>query len=163
LNLGRGPFRAWIGISALWFIGAGVFAIQHVRESLWGNFKPVVLVKKDIALEKNSETFNAPNAPDFYDIVILRDKDKLNIEFVHVEKPPTQSKLFQFPDGTRLYVRRGYNEAAQNYIAQQFWDQRWSRWGHAAGIVALWAFIPCVLFFILKYVLLWIGRSFTRG
>jgi len=156
MNVGRRLFRAWIVISALWVIAAGVFAFQNVKATLWGKFKPVVLIKKGIDLEKNSKTLDAPIAPDFYDIVILRDKDKLNIEFIHVDKPPAQSSLFRFPDGTRLYVRKGYNKADQNFIARLFWDQRWSRWGFAAGIVALWAFIPCALFFILKYVLLWL-------
>jgi hypothetical protein len=156
VKVDRRLFRAWIGISALWIIAGGVFAFQNVSATLWGNFKAVVLVKKGIALEKDSKTLDAPMTSDFYDIVILRDKDKLNIEFVHVDKPPTQSRLLRFPDGARLYVRKGYNEAERNYVAQQFWGQRWSRWGYAAGIVALWAFIPGALFFILKYVPLWL-------
>jgi hypothetical protein len=30
-------------------------------------------------------------------------------------------------------------------------SQRWGRWGYAAGIVGLWALIPCALFFVFGY------------
>lgn len=55
------------------------------------------------------------------------------------------------PDGSRIYMTAEYNDADRNYIARQFWDQRWGRWGYAAGIVALWALVPCALLFILGY------------
>jgi hypothetical protein len=56
---------------------------------------------------------------------------------------------------SRLYRQAAYNEEDQKYIAKQFWDQRWTQWGYAAGNVALevlpWALVPCVLLFILGY------------
>jgi hypothetical protein len=56
-----------------------------------------------------------------------------------------------------------YNDVDKDYIAKQFWDQRWNRYGYTAGIVALWAFVPCALFLILGYALLWVGRGFSRA
>jgi hypothetical protein len=70
--------------------------------------------------------------------------------------------VVNMPDGSRIYMRDGYNEADKNYIAQQFWDQRWSRWGDAAGVIAAWAFVPCILLFVLGYSFLWVVRGFKR-
>ena len=70
--------------------------------------------------------------------------------------------VIEMPDGSRLYLDDQYNETDKNYIAQQFWDQPWSRWAYAGGAVAAWAFVPCILLFIFGYSLLWIGRGFKR-
>jgi hypothetical protein len=69
----------------------------------------------------------------------------------------------QMPDGSKLYMPASLSEAVRTRIAEQFWDQRWGRWGRAAVTVSLWAFIPCLLLFIFGYSLLWVGRGFTRA
>ena len=65
--------------------------------------------------------------------------------------------------GSLVYMPANYDNSDRAYIKTQFWDQRWWRWGHAAGIIALWALIPCALIFILGYALLWVGRGFKRA
>jgi hypothetical protein len=72
----------------------------------------------------------------------------------------SQFDTVDFPNGSHLSMPAGYTDTDKNYIAKQFWDQRWGRWGYAAALIAAWAFIPCVLLFILGYSLLWVGRGF---
>ena len=69
----------------------------------------------------------------------------------------------EMPDGSQLYVLESLSKDDRTRIAGQFWEQRWSRWGQAAAIVALWAFIPCLLLFVFGYSLLWVGRGFMRA
>ena len=63
-----------------------------------------------------------------------------------------------------LIVLGDFPHPDKDYIAKQFWDRRrWGRYARTAGIVALWALVPCILLFILGYALLWIGRGFKRA
>jgi hypothetical protein len=82
--------------------------------------------------------------------------EKLSIQFFEVERSDQSQwdkdrsmAVVEMPDGSRLYIHDQYDETDKNYIAQQFWDQRWSRWGYAAGVVAAWSFLPCIFLFAL--------------
>ncbi len=164
MNIGRGLFRAWILISILWMMGAGVTAYAMVvPDTLHGRFQPVVVIKKEATRQQIDKIdFDKP----FYEFGVSPSQLKLRTEFISDQLSPaarSQSDQVDFPDGSHLYIPAGYNETDKNYIAQQFWDQRWGRWAYAAGVVTAWAFIPCVILFILGYSLLWVGRGFKRA
>lgn len=164
MNVGRGLFRAWVVISVLWIGGACIMSYMFVcPDTVWGGFQPSA--SKGLAkLPLGDTDFSKP----FYEWMRSPSAEKLDVVFHSVgwrqridwEKDPSMITV-EMPDGSRLYMHAGFNEADQNYIAKQFWDQRWTRRGYAAGIVALWAFVPCALLFILGYALLWVGRGFT--
>jgi hypothetical protein len=164
MNLSRGLLRAWILISVLWIAGAGFTAYTIVApEALHGRFQPRVEMKKGTTAEQVEKIdFSKP----FYDFVVSPSRSFLTIVFSLDQitaQELAQFILVDFPDGSSLYLPAGYNGADRAYISQQFWDQRWSRWGHAAGVVALWAFLPCTLIFVLGFGILWVGRGFKRA
>ena len=167
MNVSRGLFRAWIVTSILWIIGAGTLAYINIAPTVRGTFSPIVTVKKSAAASTTNETISKiidGSSGQFYDIVVSPANERSRVEFSLLEKPTTDTNnLIVFPDGSQLYVVRGYNEIDRNYIKEQFWDQRWGRWGYAAGIVALWAFIPCIVLLALGYAFLWVGRGFYRA
>jgi hypothetical protein len=166
MNVGRGLFRAWIVISVLWIGGAGVMAYMFLwPDMVGGGFQPSA--SKGLAkLPLWATDFSKP----LYERMRSPSAEKLEVAFHSVdwrqridwEKDPSMITV-EMPDGSRLYMDAAYNDADKNYIAQQFWDQRWTRRGYAAGIIALWAFVPCALIFIIGYALLWVGRGFTRA
>ena len=106
----------------------------------------------------------------FYETMRSPSAEKLSVTFFPVDwqdrmkwdKDLTMA-VVNMPDGSRIYMHAKYNDVDKDYIAKQFWDQRWSRYGYTAGIVALWAFVPCALLLILGYALLWVGRGFSRA
>ncbi len=167
MNVGRGLFRAWIVISILWIAGAGIVAYVIVSpDTVQGSFQPAAQIKKE-AMPGTSEEIDWTKP--FYDLVVSPASAKLHVTFFPVEwqhRDEWKNKshiLVNFPDGSVLYILKGYNEADKNYITGQFWEQRWGRYAYTTGIVALWAFVPCVLFFVLGYALLWVGRGFRRA
>jgi len=132
-------------------------------DTVRGSFQPAGKIKGGL------KPWEADYSNPFYETMQSPSAEKLSIMFFPVdwqkkidwEKDATMTKV-DMPDGSRIYMTANYNEADQSYIAKQFWDQRWGRWGYAAGLVALWAFVPCALLFILGYAALWVGRGFAR-
>jgi hypothetical protein len=145
-------------------MGAGVIAYTIVSpDILHGRFQPTVVIKKEVPIEQVEKVdFGKP----FYDVGLSPSQLKLKTEFSAYQvssEAQSQFNSVDFPDGSRLYIPAGYNETDKNYIAKQFWDQRWGRWGYSAGVIAAWALLPCVLLFILGYSLLWVGRGFKHA
>jgi hypothetical protein len=146
MNVARGLFRAWILISVLWIIvGGSVIAYKIVApDTIWGSFQPW-LTDQEAGLPPRS------------------DQNQMSRSFSPIRLGRPDMVRIEMPDGSQLYMPESLSEAVRIRIAEQFWDQRWSRWGRAAAIVALWAFVPCPLLFIFGYSLLWVGRGFTRA
>ena len=164
MNIGRGLFRAWILISILWMLGAGITAYAIVApDTLHGRFQPLVEIKKEVTRQQIDKIdFNGP----FYDFGVSPSQLNSAIEFTPDKLSPearSQSDHVAFPDGSQLYIPAGYNDTDKNYIAGQFWDQRWGRWAYAAGVIAAWVLVPCILLFIIDYSLLWVGRGFKQA
>jgi hypothetical protein len=165
MNVGRGLFRAWVLISVLWIIAAGFVAYTvSAPDIIRGAFQP------DNETKGGLEPWKVDWQKPFYETIRSPSAEKLNVKFYKVEwKYQSQwdkdgsMAVVEMPDGSHLYMDRQYNETDKNYIAQQFWDQRWGRWGYAAGVVVAWALIPCILLFILGYSLLWVGRGFKKS
>jgi hypothetical protein len=164
MNVGRGLFRAWILISILWIIGAGVMGyVIESPDTVHGSFQPDFMAKGGL------EWWQVDYSKSFYETMRSPSAEKLNVTFHPIDwqtknnfdKDAKMDQLLM-DDGSTVYVHAEYSEADKDYIAKQFWNQRWNRYGYAAGIVALWAFVPCALLFILGYALLWVGRGFTR-
>ncbi|WP_315806641.1 MULTISPECIES: hypothetical protein [unclassified Bradyrhizobium] len=166
MNFGRGLFRAWVLISALWIIGASLVAYKVVEpDTIRGAFQPGGMAKGGI-VDPWKIDFGRP----FYETMRSPSAEKLAVKFYRVEwRDQSQwdkdgsMAVVDMPDGSRLYMHDQYNEADKNYIAQQFWNQRWDRWGYAASVVAAWAIFPCIVLFILGYSLLWVGRGFRQA
>jgi hypothetical protein len=164
MNIGRGLFRAWLLVSILWIIGAGLTAYTIVAPAtLHGRFQPTLIMKKETTAEQvNKIDFGKP----FYDFGVSPTQLNSTIEFSIDQINPTGLSQYidvEFPDGSRLDIPAGYSEADKNYISKQFWDQRWSRWAGTVGPIAVWAFVPCIVLFIFGYCLLWVGRGFKRA
>jgi hypothetical protein len=165
MNIVRGLFRTWVLISALWIIGAGFVAYTIVApDTIRGAFQPSGQTKGSSAL------WLVDYSKPFYETMRSPAAEKLSVEFFPVQRSDqaqwdkdSSMAVVEMPDRSRLYMHDQYNEADKNYIAQQFWDQRWRRWGYAAGVVVAWALVPCILMFILGYSLLWVGRGFKRS
>jgi len=163
MNMSRGLFRAWVALSILWIVGAGI-TTYFWSETLHGSYQPAGKTKGDV------KPWDIDYKKPFYETMISPSAEKLSVTFFSVawqyksdwDNDATMAK-HDMPDGSRLYMRAAYNEADQNYIVEQFWDQRWSRYGHAATIIALWALVPCIALFMFGYTLLWIGRGFKRS
>ncbi len=62
MNIGRGLFRAWILISILWMLGAGITAYAIVApDTLHGRFQPLVEIKKEVTRQQIDKIdFNGP-------------------------------------------------------------------------------------------------------
>ncbi|MCA1452158.1 hypothetical protein I6F35_02875 [Bradyrhizobium sp. BRP22] len=165
MNVGRGLFRAWVLISVLWIIGAGFVAYTIVApDTIRGVFQPAGATKG--GLNPWAVDYRKP----FYETMRSPSAEKLSVQFFEVQRTDqtqwdkdSSMAVVEMPDGSRLYMHDGYNDADKDYIARQFWDQRWGRWGYAAGVVTAWAFVPCILLFIFGYSLLWVGRGFGRS
>jgi hypothetical protein len=161
MNIGRGLFRAWILVSALWIAGAVYLFITQI---VGAQYAPIVLVKKGATPELYTKVIDEPNSPDFYAYFRSPAGENLEMEFTAVDKPPADPNAFiNFPDGTKLYVPKGYSTTDKNYIAEQYWQQRWSRWAYTGWPFVRWALVPCVALFIIGYALLWVGRGFKHA
>jgi len=165
MNIGRGLFRAWLLVSILWIIGAGFLAYTMIApDTIRGAFQPSATLKDGL------KPWEADYRKPFYEVMRSPAAEKLRIEFFEVEKRyqsqwDNDSSMIkvEVPDGSHIYMHSGYNEADRNYISEQFWDRRWSRWASAAGLIAVWAFVPCIVLFIFGYSLLWVARGFKQA
>ncbi|SFL42334.1 hypothetical protein SAMN03159423_1930 [Bradyrhizobium sp. NFR13] len=136
MNVGRGLFRAWVLISVLWIIGASFVAYNVVEpDTIRGAFQPRWMAKGGI-VDPWKIDFSKP----FDETMRSRSAEKLSVKFYKVEwkyqnewNKDGSMAVAEMPDGSRLYMHSQYSETDKNYIAQQFLDQRWNRWGYAAG------------------------------
>jgi hypothetical protein len=78
----------------------------------------------------------------FYEIIRSPSRENLTVAYAPVDyrrwrEWDTNDKVisFDYPDGSRMYVQLGYDDADRNYLRQQFWEQRFSRWSKAAAII----------------------------
>jgi hypothetical protein len=128
MNVARGLFRAWILISVLWIIvGGSVIAYKIVApDTIWGSFQPWL----------TDQEAGLPPRPD---------QNQMSRSFSPIRLGRPDMVRIEMPDGSQLYMPESLNEAVRTRIAEQFWDQRWGRWGRAAAILALWAVVPCLL------------------
>lgn len=169
MNVGLGLFRAWVVISLLWSAGIVAYGIVS-DDAAQGNFAPNDVLKDRRNVEWGGLAPHKPDKQTFQESYRSPSAEKLIVTFRSVDwrqrmdfDTDADTIKVDMPDGSSIYMHAAYNDADRNYIAKQFWDQRWGRWGRAAGIVALWAFVPSALLFILGYALLWIGRGFKRA
>jgi hypothetical protein len=133
-------------------------------DTVRGSFQPAGKTKGGV------EPWKIDYSKPFYETMLSPSAEKLSVTFFAVEwqyksdwdKDAKVAKV-NMPDGSRVYMDAAYNEADQEYIAKQFWDQRWSRYAEAAWSIALWALVPCAVLFILGYALLWVGRGFRSA
>lgn len=164
MNVGRGLFRAWVVASTLWIAAAGIVAYEVISPTtVRGSFQPMGVVKGE--LKPSEVDYGKP----FYETMRSPSAEKLSVTFrpVNAENRIKWDKdltmtIAEMSDGSRVYMSANYNDADKDYIAKQFWDQRWNRYAQVAGIIALWALIPCIVIFIFGHVIMWIGRGFTR-
>jgi GYF domain 2 len=164
-RVGRGLFRAWVVVSALWIAGTSVVGYWTVvPDVVHGNFQAEGRIKVGL----DPANFD-PKKP-FYDQVRSPSVEKLKVTFLPLDWA-TRSKFdedafmkkFEVENGGFVYMPKSYNNEDTKYIVLQFVDQSWGRWGRAAATISLWALIPCIALFILGYTLLWIGRGFKRA
>jgi hypothetical protein len=103
-----------------------------------------------------------PRTPNFYNYVVSPSAEKLPVNFFGSAQAMTKTNgnfvKFGFRDGTTLQIPAGYNDTDRDYIYEQFEQQyRFRR----VFDVAFFGVLPCVVLFVLGYVLLWVGRGFA--
>lgn len=163
LNIGRGLFRAWVAITVLWLLaGAAIGYAGITREIVGGQYQAAGHIRGGKAASKVD--WNLP----FYDVIRSPSREHLNVAFQLVDyrrhhEWETNDRVVavNFPDHSRLYIQIGYDAADRTYIGEQFWEQRWRRWGKTAATVTAIMIVPPALLFLIGYVLLWIGRGFV--
>jgi hypothetical protein len=165
VSLGRGLFRAWIVISVLWVVGVMAFAISVVPGVLAGwKYQYVPVMRPE--LDPNKIDSNRP----FYDVMKSPSQEGLRPTFEEVTYHAFHDKRVgegsmatdSFPDGSVLYLPSGMTNEDKKYLAQQFWRQRWLRWGWLAGQWALIALAPVLGLWVIGYAVLWAGRGIAE-
>ena len=152
MNVRRGLFRAWALVSVLWIGAVTVFSAPLIGRY----YAPDVKVKGSPTNE-TTKIITGPRTPNFYNYVASPSAEKLTVEFDRSAKPITNENFFVVLslDG-KLYIPAGYNETDRDYIVEQFQQQYWSR---RMTDVALFGVVPCVVLFVLGYVLPWVARG----
>lgn len=163
MNVGRGLFRAWIFISVIWVLAAGVggYFVYIEPDVMRGVYAPHGLGKD------GKVSWQTDHPKPFYESFRSPSADNLKVNFHPIEwsiqkqlEGDNRIVVASFPDRSRLWLYSEFNQADRDYIAKQFWEQRWLRLAAASAIVALWAIIPCIALFVIGYGLLWVGRGF---
>jgi hypothetical protein len=164
MNLGRGLFRAWVFVSVIWICTLGFIAytqiLRQIASPIWSY---VYRLRGDVDFDK------IPNKP-LYEIARSPSAEKSKPEFHQVEYQYVsqwssevrngKTTAVDMPDGSHLYLDSRMNKEDQNYLAKEFWDQRWWRWLEATQYWALAIFGVPVTLFVLGWGLLWVGRGF---
>jgi hypothetical protein len=177
MNVGRGLFRAWIFVTALWFIGIGALAYSLIRTEVSGwkwqyvsNYfdqfeppapDPVPAPPPGFVLDKPRAGANWwADDPVVMTFVPIRYQfTEQWIKLVNEGK----AVVVSFPDGSLLYIYARMTKASQEQLSRAFWDQRWQRYAEigkpwAAGLAG-----PPIALFILGWALLWVGRGFKAA
>ncbi|MDH2356563.1 hypothetical protein QCM80_38975 [Bradyrhizobium sp. SSUT112] len=68
-----------------------------------------------------------------------------------------------FPDTSKLYLSSQMTKEDQNYVAKQFWDQRWWRYGSDLVPFIAIAIVPPIGLLLLGSFLLWVVRGFSSS
>jgi hypothetical protein len=163
LAVGRGLFRAWIAVTALWLLaGAAIGGVGITREIVRGQYQAAGHIQGGKAASEVDWTLP------FYDVIRSPSREHLNVTFHlidyrrhHEWETSDRVVVRDFPDYSRLYIQIGYDKDDRSYIAEQFWEQRWQRWGKTAATIAAIMMVPPALLFLVGYLLLWIGRGFV--
>ena len=162
VNVGRGLFRAWIVVTVVWTIGSSLLTYEIMgRDLIRGSFQPMAAYKKP-GPYTDAEVFGP-----FYGLVRSPSAERLTLTFRPVEyedrtkwENDPKMLIVKMPDESRVFMAVEYNRADRDYIAMQFWDQRWWRRGELAKHAALWSIAPMLALFVVVYSLLWVGRGF---
>jgi hypothetical protein len=165
MNVGRGLFRAWILITALWIVGMtcmGYFAMyDEMRHSKW---QYVHQVRKEIDMNKFDwsrpyyENFQSPSG------------EKLAVTFSQLgyqyvdkwDELVKEGELIRkkMPDESFLYLDTYLKKDDEEYLSRAFWDQRWQRYLKHVKLWSAIVLIPPLVLLILGWALLWVGRGF---
>ena len=124
-------------MSVLWGLVAGAVGCYGVnRDIIGGRFQAA----GDIVGGKSASQVDWDRP--FYEIIRSPSRKNLTVAYAPVDyrrwrEWDTNDKVisFDYPDGSRMYVQLGYDDADRNYLRQQFWEQRFSRWSKAAAII----------------------------
>ena len=169
MNVGRGLFRGWILLTALWLIGAGAFAYFIIRDefSRW-KWQYIHIMRDDVP-HPNEVDWSRP----YYEIMRSPSAEKLHVTFAELEYQYVRAwnerveegkmVLKEMPDHSSLYLDADFTKADQEYLAKAFWDQRWWRY---VSFIKFWGpmlLVPPIVLFILGWAILWVGRGFKSA
>jgi len=137
MGLGRRLFLLWLIASAAWL---GLVYFYLTAGGWWpGKWEVFYTLREDIGEPPDtSYGLDTPLPRPLYEIIRSPSQERLPVVF----QPRGQQGGSQwdhrlnigqwvpreFPDGAKLWLQPALAEADKNYIAQQFWNQRWSRW-----------------------------------
>jgi hypothetical protein len=167
MNVKRGLWRAWIFISVLWVLGAVLLSASMIPSSFAKKYSYIYQMRSDVP---------DPNKVDwtknFYDLMQSPSSNMLSSTFDVVsysngltwDEDVKKGTLIsaEFPDNSKLYLSAQMTKDDQNYVAKQFWNQRWWRYGSDIIPFAAWTVAPPIVLLIIGSFLVWVVRGFAR-
>jgi hypothetical protein len=167
MNVRRGLWRAWIFVSVLWIIGTAALAFLILPENMAKRYQYVYTMRTDVG-DPNKVDWSK----DFYALMqspsrnmLTASFDILGYQYVSAWDEDVKKGTMivaEFPDNSKLYLSSQMTKEDQDYVAKQFWNQRWRRYGSDALPFIAGAIVPPVLLLLLGSFVLWVVRGFAR-
>jgi hypothetical protein len=162
LGISRSAFKVWLTCTILFWIATGIIINA-------GGFFPA-RYQANYPLQPNLPPFQKdagwkiddPLRKPLYEITRSPSAERLPIRFTwlgyqgpiwnqHIHSRKTER--YEFASGETLDLPKGLTEADRQYVKDEFWNQRWSRWREIftpylksailvplAGLAAIWGF-----------------------
>lgn len=162
MSIKRGLFRIWVFLSEVWTICIVAYGIESGRGALKSAPFQYIYEMKAYAgpQDATSECCLTPSKtgkpPEFQPI---------GREYVSQWAKSLDGKTHisvSFPDGSNLYLNKNklITDAEVDYLTQEFWAQRWSRWWALAWPWPLAAIGPPLVLLILGRGVVWVASGF---
>jgi hypothetical protein len=167
MNVRRGLWRAWIFVTVLWVIGTVTLAFLILPDNVAKKYQYVYVMRSDVP-DPNKVDWTK----DFYALMQSPARNMLSSSFdiVGYQYVSTWDEnvkkgtmiVAEFPDKSKLYLTTQLTKEDQDYVAKQFWTQRWWRYGSETVPFLIGGIAPPVVLLLLGTFLLWVFRGFAR-
>ncbi|WP_376100822.1 hypothetical protein ACE7GA_26425 (plasmid) [Roseomonas sp. CCTCC AB2023176] len=163
MSWGRGLFRLWVFVSALWLVTVGVSLALELKEGMFaGNYQYVMQLRT----QPWETDFNHP----IYEIAHPPGQGPFPEKFMPVDwqhLADWNSRVsdrnmvkMDFPDRTALYLSAQWSEADQTQLSRMFWEGRWWRYADRLWPWAIRAVAPPLVLLSLWMAVGWVLRGF---
>lgn len=125
MNVGRGLFRAWVVVSALWVAGTVALGVSEAPREIAYPYWQYSAVMRDNGKANIFDrdwkapyytNFHSPSAEGLEPEFAILDY-KYRSDWDKYVDDGTMKRTF-FPDGSRIYMSTGLNGADQKYVAE---------------------------------------------
>ena len=167
MNVRRGLFRTWVVASTFWIAATVIAAPVIVPQTLTGwKFQYVSITKPDIDVQK------ADWSRPFYELMQSPTVIGITPKFTEVATPYISDwdkraqdgrlQIVAFADDSKLYLQSDMSKDDKEFIIQNFWAQRWTRWGWLCGEWTLIALGPVLGILVIGRALMWVAKGFAE-